>query len=76
MRQLTLWILLSVFLAFPAIVSAADRGGVGIIKGTITIAGKPATDAVVSVEGRAGGSCEGSDLRLQKRRKRSWISGT
>jgi plastocyanin len=51
MRQLTLRILLSAFLAFPVIVSAADRGGVGIIKGTITIGGKPATDAVVSVEG-------------------------
>lgn len=51
MRQLPLRILLSAFLAFPAIVSAADRGGVGIIKGMITIDGKPATDAVVSVEG-------------------------
>jgi plastocyanin len=32
-------------------VLAADAGSVGIVKGTITIGGKPATDAVVSIEG-------------------------
>jgi plastocyanin len=51
MRHSTLGILLSALLALPAVVSAAERGGVGIVKGTITIGGKPAPDAVVAVEG-------------------------
>jgi plastocyanin len=43
-------ILLGVLLGLSPAVLAADAGGVGIIKGAITIGGKPATDAVVSIE--------------------------
>ena len=42
---------MAVFFGIPSAVLAAGSGGVGIIKGTITIGGKPATDAVVSIEG-------------------------
>ena len=51
MKQLALWIVVGVLLGVPRIVLAADAAGVGIIKGTITIDGKPATDAVISIEG-------------------------
>lgn len=51
MRRLSLRIMLSALLAFPPIAAAAERGAVGIIKGTITVGGKPATNAVLSVEG-------------------------
>jgi plastocyanin len=50
MKYLKLWVMfVAVLLVFSPAVVAAD--GVGIIKGTITIGGKPATDAVISVEG-------------------------
>jgi plastocyanin len=48
MKQLTLSIIVGVLLVLSPAVLAAD--GVGIIKGTITIGGKPATDAVISIE--------------------------
>jgi plastocyanin len=37
--------------AIPWAMLGADDGGVGIIKGTVTIGGKPASGAVVSIEG-------------------------
>jgi plastocyanin len=40
-----------VLLCFSPAVLAAEASGVGIIKGAITIGGRPATDAVVSIEG-------------------------
>jgi plastocyanin len=51
MKSLTSWIFVVVLVGLPSAVRAADANGVGIIKGTITIGGKPATDAVVSIEG-------------------------
>ena len=51
MNKLMSWIFIGALLGVPASVLAADGGGVGIVKGTITIGGKPATDAVVSIEG-------------------------
>ena len=51
MKNIKLWIFVGVLLGLPLAVLAADAGGVGIIKGTITIGGKPATDAVISIEG-------------------------
>ena len=51
MNKLTSWIFIGALLGVPASVLAADGGGVGILKGTITFGGKPATDAVVSIEG-------------------------
>lgn len=51
MTKLTLWIFVGALFALPSVVRAADAPGVGIVKGTITIGGKPAPDAVVSIEG-------------------------
>lgn len=51
MNKLVPQIIIGMLLVFPSVVLAADAGGVGIIKGTITINGKPTSDAVVSVEG-------------------------
>jgi plastocyanin len=49
MKRLTMWIFVGLLLGFSPAVLAAD--GAGIIKGTITIGGKPATDAVISIDG-------------------------
>ena len=51
MKSLASWILAGVMACLPAGVRAADATGFGIVKGTITIGGKPAPDAVVSIEG-------------------------
>jgi plastocyanin len=51
MKGLKLWFLVGVLVGLPSAVRAADASGFGIVKGTITIGGKPATDAVVSIEG-------------------------
>lgn len=51
MKSLTSWFLVGVLVGLPAAVRAADASGFGIVKGTITIGGKPAPDAVVSIEG-------------------------
>ena len=51
MNKLALWILVGVLFGIPSAVWPADAAGVGIVKGMITIGGKPATDAVVSIEG-------------------------
>jgi plastocyanin len=51
MKKVSQWILVGVLLGLAPVVLAADAAGVGIIKGTITIGGKPATDAVISIEG-------------------------
>ncbi len=40
-------------LILPLLAFAGEAGKVGIVKGTITIAGRPTSDAVVSVEGLA-----------------------
>jgi plastocyanin len=44
-------IFVGVLLGLSPVVLATDTDAVGIIKGTITIGGKPATDAVISIEG-------------------------
>jgi plastocyanin len=51
MKSLMLWILSGMLVGIPSALLAADANGVGIVKGTIAIGGKPATDAVVSIEG-------------------------
>lgn len=51
MKKLALWIVVGMYLGFSSAVLAAAADGVGLVKGTITIDGKPATDAVVSIEG-------------------------
>jgi plastocyanin len=49
MKHFKLSIIVGVLLGLSPAMVAAD--GVGIIKGTITVGGKPATDAVISIEG-------------------------
>ena len=51
MKSLTSWLLVGVLVGLPSAVRAADASGFGIVKGTITIGGKPTPDAVVSIEG-------------------------
>ena len=51
MKSLKSWFLVGLLVGLPSAVRAADANGFGIVKGTITIGGKPATDAVVSIEG-------------------------
>jgi plastocyanin len=52
MKNLKLSIMfVGVLLGLAPAVLAADAGGVGIVKGTLTIGGKPATDAVIAIEG-------------------------
>jgi plastocyanin len=51
MKSLTSWILVVVLVGLPSALRAADTSGFGIVKGTVTMGGKPATDAVVSIEG-------------------------
>ena len=50
MKSLISWLIAGVLVSLPAAVRAADATGFGIVKGTITIGGKPAQDAVVSIE--------------------------
>ena len=51
MRSLSLWILVVVLVVTPSAMLGADPSGAGIVKGSITIGGKPATGAVISIEG-------------------------
>ena len=51
MIKLARFMIVGVLLILPSIVLAADAADVGVIKGTITVNGKPTADAVVSVEG-------------------------
>ena len=51
MKRLKSWFLIGLLVGVPSAVRAAEASGFGIVKGTITIAGKPAPDAVVSIEG-------------------------
>lgn len=50
MNKLTSLILVGVLLGVTSPILAADTAGIGIVKGTITLGGKPATNAVVSIE--------------------------
>ena len=51
MKRLTSWLLVGALVGLPSAARAADGSGFGIVKGTITIGGKPASEAVVSIEG-------------------------
>jgi len=50
MTRRWLWVVLVPFLFVPD-VGAGEAGSVGIVKGTVTLAGKPTADVVVSLEG-------------------------
>jgi len=70
MKNLKLSIMfVGVLLGLALAVLAADAGGVGIVKGTLTIGGKPATDAVVSIEGLSKDQVK-AQLSLTKPQKR------
>ncbi len=70
MKNLKLSIMfVGVLLGLAPAVLAADAGGVGIVKGTITIGGKPAADAVVSIEGLSKDQVK-AQLSLTKPQKR------
>ena len=69
MKSLTLGILVVVLVAIPSAMLGADGSGVGIVKGTIMIGGKPATDAVVSIEGLSKEQLK-SQMSLYKPQKR------
>lgn len=55
-------------LLLPAAVFAAEVGKTGIVKGTITIGGKPTADAVVSVEGVPQKKLQTQDSKLKTTR--------
>jgi plastocyanin len=56
-------VLLGLF--FPAIVFSSEAGKIGVVKGAITIGGKPTSDAVVSVEGILSGQLKTQDSKLK-----------
>ena len=51
MKRGLVWGLLSLWLTLPAGLSGGEVGGSGVVKGTVTIDGRPTSDAVISVEG-------------------------
>lgn len=56
MTRLKIWMLIAAISFWPgSLFGASDDTKTGIIKGTITIAGKPTQDVVVSVEGVSNG---------------------
>jgi plastocyanin len=70
MKNLRLFVLVGALFAIPSAMLGADASGVGIVKGTITIGGKPATDAVVSIEGLAQEQLK-TPMTLYKPQKRT-----
>jgi len=69
MRSLSLWILVVVLVVTPSAMLGADPSGAGIVKGSITIGGKPATGAVVSIEGLSKEQLK-TQMSLHKPQKR------
>ena len=68
MRSLSLWILVVVLVVTPSAMLGADPSA-GIVKGSITIGGKPATGAVVSIEGLSKEQLK-TQMSLHKPQKR------
>ena len=69
MKSLATWFLVGVLVGLPSAVLAADASGFGIVKGTITIGGKPAPDAVVSVEGLSKDQIKTQMSRTKRQKK-------
>lgn len=65
MRRHTLGLLALFALFLPVLVLGGEAAKTGIVKGTITIGGKPTSDAVVSIEGLSSGQpkTQGSKLK-------------
>lgn len=51
MKQNTHWTIGFIGLLLPAIIYSAEPARTGIVKGTVTIGGRPTADVVVSIEG-------------------------
>ena len=51
LKLCSIWLLACVCVFLPWSLTGAERGATAIVKGTITIGGRPTSDAVVSVEG-------------------------
>ena len=68
MKSLMVWVLGATIVGFHSALIAADANGVGIVKGTVTIGGKPASDAVVSIEGLSKQQIK-TQMSLHKTRK-------
>ena len=69
MKSLTSWFLVGALVGLPSAASAAAASGFGIVKGTITVGGKPATAAVISIEGLSKEQIN-AQMALTKSRKR------
>ncbi|OGQ79834.1 MAG: hypothetical protein A3F90_20560 [Deltaproteobacteria bacterium RIFCSPLOWO2_12_FULL_60_19] len=68
MKRRLVWGLLSLWLTLPAGLSGGEVGGSGVIKGTITIDGRPTSDAVISVEGLPEEKPKTPDPKLQTKK--------
>jgi plastocyanin len=69
MRTFTTFFLLGLLVGLPSAVNAAEASGFGIVKGTITIGGKPAPDAVVSIEGLSQEQIKAQMLHTKPQKK-------
>lgn len=69
MKSLKSWFLVGLLVGVPSAARAADASGFGIVKGTITIGGKPATDAVVSIEGLSKDQIKAQMLQTKPQKK-------
>jgi plastocyanin len=61
--------IIGVLLTFPSTVLAAGSGGVGIIKGTVTVNGKPTADAVITVEGLSSAQIKARVASIKPQKK-------
>jgi plastocyanin len=68
MKRLSLGLIVGLLFVLSSNIRLAAADGVGIIKGTITIDGKPAPDAVVSIEGLSKDQIK-AQMSLVKRQK-------
>ena len=69
MNKLVQRMIIGALLTLPSTVLAAESAGVGIVKGTITLNGKPTADAVVSVEGLSGAQIKARTASLKPQKK-------
>ena len=69
MTNLKLWLLAGLLAGLPPVAQGADTSGVGIVKGMITIGGKPTADAVVSIEGLSKDQIKTQMSRTQPKKR-------
>jgi len=68
MKRYRFWLLALLAVVLPVASFGGEAGKRGIVKGTVTIGGKPTTDAVVSVEGVPSGNRK-SEIENRKSKK-------